>query len=396
METEGTIYLDHQATTPLEPRALEEMRPFFESRFGNPHSTEHAIGWRAHQAIEQAALDVATLVGAEPDEVIFTSGATEANNLALVGLAAGQLPKRRRRVMLSAIEHKCVLEIGRSLMSKYDLTVETIPVDSLGRVDIEGLEATISDDVLLVSVMAVNNEIGTVQDVERISKLAAGAGSYFHCDAAQAACAIDISQLADHADLISISSHKMYGPAGIGALVVRRELQSIMQPNILGGGQQNGLRSGTLPTALCVGFGAAARIAGSDESKNLRNKLARRRDDFFSLLQRLPCNIWINGPDGSGQKHPGNLNIGFENISASDLLSRLQPMLAASTGSACTSGMPEPSHVLRAIGLDEKGAASSLRFSLGKDTTLDNIQRAASLIEQAITDLIDNDLLEIN
>ncbi|WP_170368872.1 cysteine desulfurase family protein [Ruegeria arenilitoris] len=393
MKIDGTIYLDHQATTPLHSSVFEAMRPYLEGGFGNPHSTEHAFGWRASQAVERAATEVASFIGGDPDEIIFTSGATEANNLALLGIARGEIAKSRHRILLSSIEHKCVLEIGRALMTEFDLTVELIPVDGEGRVDLDALESTISDDVLLVSVMAVNNEIGTIQDIERISKVASTAGALFHCDGAQAPCAMDVSRLSDHADLISISSHKMYGPPGIGALFARRELQPMLRPTILGGGQQNGLRSGTVPTALCVGFGAAAKIMGSEESKHHRTELAKLKGEFLSRLRNLPCNIWVNGSMDVRQQHPGNLNIGFENISAADLLSRLQPFLAASSGSACTSGIPEPSHVLRAIGLDNERAASSVRFGLGKDTTTDDIREATALVEQAVDDLIDSGLL---
>ncbi|MDK3075500.1 cysteine desulfurase family protein [Sedimentitalea sp. JM2-8] len=393
MKIQETIYLDHQATTPLDSRVLKEMLPYLEGGFGNPHSTEHAIGWRASQAVEQAASDISSLIGCDPDEIVFTSGATEANNLALLGLAHGKAPKNRRRILLSAIEHKCVLEIGRRLSSDLEFDVEVIPVDAHGHVDLDALAGAISDEVFLVSVMAANNEIGTIQDIEEISKLAAAAGSLLHCDAAQAPCAMDVSQLAVHADLISLSSHKMYGPAGIGALFARRELHHRIQPIIIGGGQQNGLRSGTLPTALCVGFGAAARISSSEEGSRVRSELAELNNKFLEQLNTLPCGVWVNGPLDTKRKHPGNLNIGLQGISAADLLASLQPSLAASSGSACTSGIPEPSHVLRAIGLDGERAASCVRFSLGKGTTITDIQEAARLIEQAVVDLIDIGLL---
>lgn len=394
MRIEGTIYLDHQATTPLDSRVLEEMLPYLEGRFGNPHSSEHAVGWRASQAVERAASDVAALVGSDPDEIVFTSGATEANNLALLGLAHEKAWQSRGRILLSAIEHKSILEIGRKLSTELGFSVETILVDAYGRIDLDSLRNAISDDVLLISVMATNNEVGTIQDIEGISRIAKEAGALFHCDAAQAPCAMDVSQLAMHADLVSLSSHKMYGPAGIGALFARRELHPMMRPVILGGGQQNGLRSGTLPTALCVGFGAAARLAASEESGRIRRGLADLRDMLAEELGALPCDTWVNGPLAVAEKHPGNLNVGFQGVSSSDLISRLQPSLAASSGSACTSGIPEASHVLRAIGLDDERAASCVRFSIGKDTTADDIREAAKLIEQALSDLIDTGLLK--
>lgn len=394
MRTEGTIYLDHQATTPLDSRVLEEMRPYLEGRFGNPHSSEHAVGWRASQAVERAASDVATLVGSDPDEIVFTSGATEANNLALLGLCHEKALQSRRRILLSSIEHKCILEIGRKLSTELGVSVETIPVDACGRIDLDTLRNAIAGDVLLITIMATNNEIGTIQEIEEISRIAKKAGTLFHCDAAQAPCAMDVSQLALHADLVSLSSHKMYGPAGIGALFARRELHPLMRPVILGGGQQNGLRSGTLPTALCVGFGAAARLAASEESALMRRGLAELRDLLAEGLGALPCNTWVNGPMTATEKHPGNLNIGFRGVSSSDLISRLQPLLAVSSGSACTSGIPEASHVLRAIGLDDEQAASCVRFSIGKDTTADDIREATELVKHALSDLVDAGLMK--
>ena len=395
MKIDGVIYLDHQATCPLDSTVFAEMMPYFEGRFGNPHSSDHAVGWRASQAVQRAASEIATLIGADPDEIIFTSGATEANNLALLGLAREGLASKRRRILLSSIEHKCVLEIGRALSVEYGFSIEHLPVDSQGALDLDALENSIADDVFLVSVMGANNEIGTIQDIERISRIVGASGAYFHCDAAQAPSAMDVSRLADHADLVSLSSHKMYGPSGIGALFARRDLQPLMQPTILGGGQQNGLRSGTLPAALCVGFGAAASIAASEGGDHRRKQLADLRDSFLKQLQNLPCSIWVTGPLDSERKHPGNLNVGFEGVSAADLLSRLQPKIAASTGSACTSGITEPSHVLSAIGLDDERASSSLRFSLGKDTTLDDVSEATDLIKEAVLDLIGSGLLEV-
>ena len=392
MNTEGLIYLDHQSTTPLDPRVFEEMRPYFEGRFGNPHSTEHAVGWRSLKAVERATVDLASLIGCDEDEIIFTSGATEANNLALLGIAREEVAKGRKRVLLSSIEHKCVLEIGRILSSRLGFTVEHLPVDSQGLIKLDALQNTVSEDVFLVSIMLANNEIGTIQNIEKIFEIVSAKGAYLHCDAAQAPCAMDVSQLASSTDLVSLSGHKMYGPVGIGTLYARRELQPMMQPIVHGGGQQNGLRSGTLSTALCVGFGVAARIAATEEGISHCEQLAELRDEFLRLLRKLRCDVWVNGPKSSIQRHPGNLNVGFSGISAADLLSRLQPSLAASTGSACTSGIPEPSHVLRAIGLDDEHVASSVRFSLGRGTTTDDIHQAAALVERAVGDIIDGGL----
>ena len=248
------------------------------------------------------------------------------------------------------------------------------------------LESCLNDDVLLVSVMAVNNEIGTIQDIPRLAAAAHKAGAIFHCDAAQAPIAMDIRQLASAADLISLSAHKMYGPQGIGALYVRRDLHERIEPLIYGGGQQDGLRSGTLPVALCVGMGAATEILSATDAQQERETLRDRTASFIEKVCALPWEITVNGPALS-ERHPGNANIAFYGFSAHDILQTLQPWLAASTGSACTTGMPEPSHVLRAIGLSGDSAEASIRFSLGATTTEEEIERAVSLIHAALQQL---------
>ena len=237
MDNRETIYADYQATTPVDPRVLEKMAPYWGKSFGNPHSSDHVVGWRANRAVQEAASSIAALIGADADEVTFTSGATESNNLALLGLAR-RAPAGRRRILASAIEHKCVLGAARVLSEREGFTVEVIPVDREGFVDFNALEERIDGSVLLLSVMAVNNEIGTIQDIPRIAKPLAPHGILFHCDAAQAPCATDVSDLAMHADLISLSGHKMYGPQGIGALYLRRDLKESIEPLIYGGGQQ--------------------------------------------------------------------------------------------------------------------------------------------------------------
>jgi len=370
------------------------MRPYLADGFGNPHASEHIIGWQTAQAVERAASDVASMIGSDPDEIIFTSGATEANNLALTGLSKRAVSGCRKRILLGATEHKCILEIGRMLTDEAGYTVSHIPVDSSGRIDLAALEDILSEDVLLLSVMAVNNEIGTVQDIPAIARLAARHGCLLHCDAAQAPGALDLSFFAQHADMISLSAHKMYGPMGIGALFIRRDLQRDVAPIIHGGGQQNGLRSGTLPTALCIGFGAAARLAEDDQGGVGRTSLARRRDAFLTKLYTLPVPLILNGPEDFSRRHPGNVNVGFKGIVAQDLLSRLQPRLAASTGSACTSGITEPSHVLRVIGRSEKEAASSIRFSLGRHTNDDDVEEAFSVLNETLNDMKENGFLE--
>ena len=376
-----TIYADYQATTPVDPRVAEQMAPHWTEAFGNPHSNDHVLGWRAADAVREAASSVAGLIGADPDEVVFTSGATEANNLALLGLAR-RAPSGRRCILVSAIEHKCVLAAARSLVEREGFSVETIPVDGEGFVDLEALEGMVDETVLAVSVMAVNNEIGTIQDVEGISKILLPYGVLFHCDAAQAPCAMDIKNLASHADLISLSGHKVYGPKGIGALYIRRDVQVRIEPIIHGGGQQSGLRSGTIPTPLCVGMAAAVDILRSSEGQEERKRVAGQRDSFVRLLQESIPSVAINGPT-SECRHPGNANLRFAGLVAQDILGSLQPRLAASTGAACTSGITEPSHVLSALGLSAVEADSSIRFSFGRFTTEDDTKEAACLVAEA-------------
>ena len=377
-----TIYADYQATTPLDPRVAEQMAPYWSEAFGNPHSNDHVIGWRASDAVRTAAEAVAGLIGADLDEVIFTSGATEANNLALLGLAR-RAPADRRRILVSAIEHKCVLGAARSLAEREGFVVEIIPVDGEGFVDLQTLESMVDETVLVVSIMAVNNEIGTIQDTESISEVLLPHGVLFHCDAAQAPCAIEMGRLASHADLISLSGHKLYGPQGIGALFIRRHLQGQIEPVLYGGGQQAGLRSGTVPTPLCVGMAAAVEIIRSPEGQRQRKRVARQRDSFVELLQDCIPHLTINGP-GDDFRHPGNANVRFDGFIAQDILGSVQPHIAASTGAACTSGTPEVSHVLKAIGLSDVQAESSIRFSFGRFTADDEISEAARLVGHKI------------
>ena len=385
MQKEPCIYADYQATTPVDPRVLTAMGPYWNKSFGNPHSTDHIVGWRAEEATRKAASAVAGLIGVDADEMIFTSGATEANNLALLGLARHSSNKRRR-ILVSAIEHKCVLAAAASLSEREGFLIEIIPVDSNGFVELATLKEMVDEDVLLVSVIAVNNEIGVAQTIPAIASILVDKGIPLHCDAAQAPCAIDLSRLGEHADLVSLSGHKMYGPQGIGALYIRRALQGRIEPLIYGGGQQDGLRSGTLPLPLCVGMGTAASLCVSDEAVEGRQRLARQRNEFVRLLHEGCSAISLNGPP-SEHRHPGNANIRFPGYNAQDILGVLQPRLAASTGSACTSGTPEPSHVLRAIGLSIADSEESIRFSFGRFTTDLEIERAAELVLGALARL---------
>lgn len=381
----NTLYFDYQASTPIVDEVLLKMQHFFTESFANPHSSDHALGWESAAAIDSAAQSVGDLIGADGDEIIFTSGATESNNLAILGLAkrAAMANSPRKRVLLSAIEHKCVLTVGRVLEEQYGFTVEAIPVDRNGHISSAELERKLGEDVLLVSIMAVNNEIGTIQDIESFSEIIKKYGSIFHCDAAQAPIAMRMDKFAEQVDMLSLSGHKMYGPKGIGALYVRRDIQSDIEPLIYGGGQQDGIRSGTLPTPLCVGIGAAAEYIGSVSVSDKRMALGALRDKFLNMLLSLPWATRLYGIEGD-KRHPGNISIGFHGFSGAEILGALQPHLAGSTGSACTSGIPEPSHVLRAIGLTGEEAESVIRFSLGFETTDQEIQEAVELIDSTL------------
>ncbi len=386
MKIGKTLYFDHQATTPVNARVVAAMTPYYAELFGNPHSSDHSLGWESAKAVEEAATCVARLIGADADEITFTSGATESNNLALLGLGRRAVGGKRRRILVSTIEHKCVLAATRVLQEQFGFSAELLPVDAEGFVEVSALEEALNDDVLAVSIMAVNNEIGTIQDIGQISELVRSYGAVFHCDAAQAPLAMNMGSMASHADMLSLSAHKMYGPKGIGAIYISRELQDQIEPLIYGGGQQNGLRSGTVPVPLCVGMGAAADIFAAADAEEKRAQLCRRRDTFVDMLNRLSWPIALNGPQGQA-RHPGNANIRFAEFSAYDILGALQPHLAASTGSACTSGIPEPSHVLRAIGLSGEEAESSIRFSLGFGTTDADLEEAVRLITETLTRL---------
>lgn len=386
MKLGGTIYLDHQATTPPDARVLAVMNQYLEGSFANPHSADHALGWQAAKALDVAAAKLAGLIGADPDEILFTSGATESNNLALLGLGRRAAGGKRRRILASAIEHKCVLAASRALSVQCGYEIELLPVDRAGRVDVAALEDVIGDDVLIVSVMAVNNEIGTIQNIQQIASIAHGYGAYFHCDGAQAPCAIELQNTGFFCDLLSLSGHKMYGPKGIGALFIRRELHERIEPMIYGGGQQRNLRSGTVPVALCAGMSAAAELLVTDSAHDEWDRIRSLRDRFVQGLQRLCWPIGINGPDAA-VRHPGNANVCFRGFVAHDILGSLQPHLAASTGSACTSGIPEPSHVLRAIGLSEEESESSIRFGIGRGTTEADVDEALDLIESTLSRL---------
>ena len=386
MRVGNIIYLDHQATTPVDKRVFEAMAPYFCEQFGNPHSVDHIIGWNSALAVENAKSNVAELIGCDTDEIIFTSGATESNNLALMGIARHSFLGGKKRILISTIEHKSILEVGRALQEKYNYVVEFIPVDKSGFVELDALEARVDGDVLLISVMAVNNEIGTIQSLEQISAICRKYGAIFHSDCAQAPCAMTLTNLSNLVDMLSISAHKIYGPKGIGALFVNRDLVNKLEPLIYGGEQQSGIRSGTVPVPLCVGMGEAIRILLETDAGNERERIQTLRNRLFEGLSGLPYMIKVNGPVNE-HRHPGNLNLAFKGFEADDILGILRPNLAVSTGSACTTGTLENSHVLDAIGIPENILNSSLRFSVGRFTTEEDIDITIELINQALSKL---------
>ena len=375
-----TLYMDHQATTPAENSVLVAMSDYWEKSFGNPHSNGHVVGWKANAAISKAASNVATLIGAETDEIIFTSGATESNNIAAFSLC--ELSNRfsdRKQILVSPIEHKCVLNSVEFWAERNGLNVTVLKVDSAGYIDIDFLNTALKTPTLFCSIGYVNNEIGTIQDIKKISNILRDSEVIFHSDCAQAPKTLDCTNIAELTDLASFSGHKIGGPVGIGALYISGHLQEKVQPLIQGGGQQNGLRSGTLPLPLCVGFGEACRLLSQPESKELIEGTRVLRDYFFKRMTDLELPIRLNGPQLS-ERHAGNLNIAFEGIKAMDLLMALQPNLCASSGSACGSGNIEPSHVLKALGLPDEQADSSIRLSLSHINTKDEIDKAVQLI----------------
>lgn len=364
------IYLDYQATTPMDPRVLEAMLPYFTHKFGNPHSRSHSYGWEAEEAVEKARGQVAKLIGADEKEVIFTSGATESNNLAIRGVAEFY-KDRKNHIVTTVTEHKCVLDTCRHL-EQQGFEVTYLPVQKNGLVDLDVLRAAITDKTVVVSVMAVNNEIGVIQPLAEIGKICREKKAFFHTDAAQAVGKIPLDVEAMNIDLMSISGHKIYGPKGIGALYVRRKPRVRLVPLIVGGGQERGFRSGTLPTPLCVGLGEAAEIAMKEmdgEAKRL-TKLQQRM--LKGLQDRLP-EIYVNGD--LEHRIPGNLNISFAYVEGESLMMGIKG-LSVSSGSACTSASLEPSYVLRALGVDEELAHTSLRIGLGRFTTEQEVDTA--------------------
>ena len=378
MRPNRPIYLDNHATTPVDPRVLAAMRPWWEENFANPHSVEHAMGREAEEAVEAARAEIAELIGAEAREVVLTSGATESNNLAIKGAArfAAQQGSERRRIVTLATEHKCVLERIRDLAAEGFEPV-LLPVGADGLVDLDLLRGAVDDRTLLVSVMAVNNEIGVIQDLAAIGAIAKEAGALFHTDAAQGCGRIPLDVEEIRADLLSISGHKIYGPKGIGALYVRRRPRVRLAPLFSGGGQERGFRSGTLPAPLVVGLGEAARLAAIEGLLDA-GRVAGQRDIFLARLEKEVPGIRVNGSRTA--RVPGNLNLTFPAHVDAQAIMRATPEVCVSSGSACSSAEVEPSYVLRALGIPDAEARASLRIGIGRFTSPADAERAAAAL----------------
>jgi cysteine desulfurase len=378
------IYFDYSATTPVDKRVAEKMMQYMttDGFFGNPASRSHKFGWQAEEAVDIARNQIADLINADPREIVITSGATESNNLAIKG-AANFYSKKGKHVITSKTEHKAVLDTCREL-ERQGFEVTYLDPEANGLIDLAKLEAAMRDDTVVVSIMHVNNEIGVIQNIAAIGELCRARKIVFHVDGAQSAGKIPVDMQALKVDLFSMSAHKMYGPKGIGALYVRRKPRIRLEAQMHGGGHERGMRSGTLPTHQIVGFGEACRIAKEEMAQDIAHVTAMR-DRLWKGLQTME-QVFVNGDFDT--RYPGNLNVSFNFVEGESLIMALKD-LAVSSGSACTSASLEPSYVLRALGLNDEMAHSSIRFSFGRFTTEEEVDYAIELIQKAIGHLRD-------
>jgi len=368
------IYLDYQATTPTDPRVVEAMIPYFTEKFGNPHSRTHSYGWEAEDAVEVARSQIAKLIGAEPKEIIFTSGATESNNIAIKGVARFYKEQKNHIITLTT-EHKCIMDTCRHLEEE-GFKVTYLGVDKDGLIKLDELRAAITPQTSIISVMAVHNEIGVIQPLEEIGKIAKENKIFFHTDMAQGFGKIPIDVQKCNIDLASISGHKIYGPKGVGALYVRRKPRVRIDPIFNGGGQERGMRSGTVPTPLVVGLGKAAEIAIAEMSDEY-TRIKKLHDRFLDKVMSGAKDVYLNG--SSTERYPGNINLSFSYIEGESMILAIKD-LAVSSGSACTSSSLEPSYVLKSIGVGDELAHTSIRFGIGRFTTEKEIDYAAALV----------------
>jgi cysteine desulfurase len=378
------IYLDYSATTPVDPRVAEKLCSYLtlDGEFGNPASRSHVFGWHADEAVEEARAQVAALLGADSKEIVWTSGATESNNLAIKG-AAQFYKGKGKHIVTCKTEHKAVLDTCRHL-EREGFEVTYLDPEQNGLVDLDKLAAALRPDTVLVSLMHVNNEIGVIQDLAAIGKLTRSRGVLFHTDAAQSAGKVPINVNTMNIDLLSLSAHKVYGPKGIGALYVRRKPRVRLEAQMHGGGHERGMRSGTLPVHQCVGMGEAFRLAKAEmaqESERIRNL----RDRLYNGLKDIE-EVYVNGD--MGQRIAGNLNISFNLVEGESLIMALKD-IAVSSGSACTSASLEPSYVLRALGRNDELAHSSIRFTLGRFTTEEDVNYTIKLVKEKVGKLRD-------
>lgn len=377
MTVKTPVYLDYAATTPVDKRVAEKMIPYLTETFGNPASNSHAFGWEAEEAVEKARADIAALINADPKEIIFTSGATESDNLAIKG-AANFYKTKGKHLITVKTEHKAVLDTMREL-ERQGFEVTYLGVQENGLIDLEELKAAIRDDTILISVMWVNNEIGVVQDIPAIGEICRERKIIFHVDAAQACGKVPVDVEAAKIDLLSMSGHKVYGPKGIGALYVRRKPRVRLEAQMHGGGHERGFRSGTLPTHQIVGMGEAFRIAKEELEQDMAH-YRKLRDIFLKGIEGIE-EVYINGD--LEHRAPNNLNVSFNFVEGESLIMAVKG-LAVSSGSACTSASLEPSYVLRALGRNDELAHSSLRITFGRMTTEEEVQFAAELIKSKI------------
>lgn len=375
------IYLDYSATTPVDPRVADAMIPFLRESFGNPASRSHAYGWTAEEAVEKAREDVAALVNADPREIVWTSGATESNNLAIKGAAQFYSQTKGKHIITLKTEHKAVLDTFRDL-ERMGFDATYLNVQENGLLDFDAFKAAIRPDTVLVSIMAVNNEIGVIQDIAKIGALCREKGIIFHVDAAQATGKIEIDLQTLPVDLMSFSAHKTYGPKGIGALYVRRKPRVRIEAQMHGGGHERGMRSGTLATHQIVGMGEAFRIA-KEEMHQEQAKVTALRDRLLNGLKAID-EIYVNGD--LHQRVPHNLNVSFNFVEGESLIMAVKD-IAVSSGSACTSASLEPSYVLRALGRSDELAHSSIRFSVGRFTTEQDIDFTVELMKTKVAKL---------
>lgn len=375
------VYLDYSATTPVDPRVAEKMIPYLCEKFGNPASRSHAYGWEAEKAVEEARAEVARYINADPREIVWTSGATEADNLAIKGVAHFYKDKGKHLITVKT-EHKAVLDSMRHLETE-GFEVTYMDVEENGLLDLAKLEAAIRPDTTLVSVMAVNNEIGVIQDIAAIGEMCRRHGVLYHCDATQAVGKMDLDTEKLKIDLMSLSGHKVYGPKGIGALYVRRKPRVRIEPQIHGGGHERGMRSGTLPTHQIVGMGEAYRLARLEQAEEIK-RIAALRDRLKDGIEKNIPEIVINGD--MEHRVCSNLNVSFNFIEGESLMMAVKD-LAVSSGSACTSASLEPSYVLKSLGRSDELAHSSIRFTLGRFTTEEEIDFAVKLLTEKVAEL---------